>query len=90
MQEFVIGMLVHRQRSVDRLHERQLCYSRVILLMVVTILPPDHVGYPGFPQIIIAAERCVEEYSWGTTFNPLASDHTPFKITQGHHFESTE
>lgn len=61
----MIGM---HQRSVDRHHERQLCYSRVGLLLVVSILPLEHVGCPGFPEIIIAAERCVEEWSCGTTF----------------------
>lgn len=51
-----------------RLYEGQLCYSRASLLLLVTIVAPDHVGCPGFPQIIIAAERCVEEYSGGMTF----------------------
>lgn len=65
-----LHMLVYQQRLVDSLYEGQLCYSRANPLLVVNILPPDHVGCPEFPQIIIAAERCVEEYSWGTT-SPL-------------------
>ena len=67
-QEFWIAVLVHQQRSVDRPRERQLCYSRLSLLQVVTVFPPDYTGCSGFPQIIIAAERRVQEYSQGTMF----------------------
>lgn len=72
-------MLVHQRRSQDRVYEGQLWYSTASLLLDVTILPSDHVGCPGFPQIIIAAERCVEEYSWTMTF--------PLCLVTAHHLK---
>lgn len=69
------------QSPVGRLYEGQLCYYRASVLPVITVLPPDHVGCPGFPQTIIATEPCVVEYSRGMTFSPLSGDSRPFKMT---------